>query len=315
MRMNKILRKITKRARRESGQVFVISAVALTSLVLIAGFTIDVGTWFLAHRQQQSRVDAAALAGASVLPGNTAGATTLAQQYKTKNGGDGEAATITFSSKYNANDTITIRATRTLPTYLTKLMGQQSVNISSTAIVRAEALTAASGVAPFAVINTQPELVSKAWFQSTTLDLNKVGPGGFKIINVDGTTGGTSPATLANWILNGCSCTASAQSWYWFWNSDPGAKFNSSAVANALNQRIGQILLFPVYDTVQSGGANLEYHILGFAGFHVTGYHFNGSKGATLTGDFEPVTWAGATSGGGGTYFGSASPRLIAEGT
>ena len=47
--------------------------------------------------------------------------------------------------------------------------------------------------------------------------------------------------------------------WYY---SDPGAKFNSSHVKNALDARIGDDLLFPVYRSVRGGGANFEYEVV-----------------------------------------------------
>jgi hypothetical protein len=38
-----------------------------------------------------------------------------------------------------------------------------------------------------------------------------------------------------------------------------------------MDARLESNMLFPVYDKTKSGGANLQYHIIGFAGFHVTG--------------------------------------------
>ena len=56
----------------------------------------------------------------------------------------------------------------------------------------------------------------------------------------------------------------------WLWG-DPGAKFNASAIGTALNSMIGNILLFPVYDQNQAGGSNMQYHIIAFVGFKLTG--------------------------------------------
>jgi len=51
--------------------------------------------------------------------------------------------------------------------------------------------------------------------------------------------------------------------------SDPGAKWNSSQVQDALKGRFGTELLFPVYDTLTGTGANAEYHVIGWVGFHL----------------------------------------------
>src|SRR5262249_31357776 len=155
-----------------------------------------------------------------------------------------------------------------------------------------ENLADAWGAAPFAVINTQPQLAGPGcpcYGVSTQLTLNKVGPGGFQIINVDGSRGGTGQSILAGWILNGCDCQTDAPAWYY---NDSGAKFNGSEVGRAMDARLRDNLLFPVYDDVRGGGTNLQYHVIGFTGFYVTGYDFQGNNG-TIDGSFVHVDWQG----------------------
>jgi hypothetical protein len=74
--------------------------------------------------------------------------------------------------------------------------------------------------------------------------------------------------------------------------SNPGAKWNSSQISAALNQRIGTELLFPVYDKVTGNGANAQYHVVGWVGFHLTAHSEQGSSGS-LTGWFTQVIWDG----------------------
>ena len=102
-----------------------------------------------------------------------------------------------------------------------------------------------------------------------TLPLGKTGaPGAFDLLNLDLSHGGTSPTILANWILKGFDGYLPLGKYY----SDPGAKWNSSQVQSALNQRVGTDLLFPVYDTLSGSGANAQYHVIGWVGFHLTGF-------------------------------------------
>jgi len=54
--------------RREDGQVTVLAAVFIVVLLGMAGFVIDVGSWFRQQRAVQTTVDSAALAGAQALP-------------------------------------------------------------------------------------------------------------------------------------------------------------------------------------------------------------------------------------------------------
>jgi hypothetical protein len=79
-------------------------------------------------------------------------------------------------------------------------------------------------------------------------------------------------------------------------------------VNGALSSRIGKILLFPVYDDLRSGGTNMQYHIIAFVGFKVTGFKFNGSNNGTITGSFQKVTWRGS---GGSTSPGAYSATTV----
>jgi hypothetical protein len=288
--------------------VLALVAISMVAICAVAGFAVDVGSWYQAHRSQQAIADSAALAAVGDLPANTDQATTDAQAYAAKNGG--AISSISFSTKYLPNDTVTAQTQATAPSHFLGVIGINSAEVGATAVARADNLGAAYGSAPFGVINTQPELAGSGcpcFGVSTTLDLNKVGPGGFGIINIDGSSGGTSPGTLASWITQGCGCTTAAPVWL---NSDPGAKFNSSQVKDAMDQMIGHTLLFPVYDQTQGNGANLEYHVIGFAGFTVTDYTFKGNSG-TITGSFTKVDWGGAGTTDTTTYFGATTSQLI----
>lgn len=282
----------------------------MLTLCAMAGFAVDVGAFYLGQRKQQAIADSAALAGAGDLPANTSAATADAQTYATRNGGS--TASVTFSSKYLNDDTITVTASATIPTHFAGIVGIRSATVSATSVARAENLSSAWGSAPFGVINTQPELNDcggPCFGQPTTLEVDTTGPGGFDLINIDGSQGGTSPDTLAQWIQYGCSCTTSTPVWLY---GDPGAKFNSSQVQNAMNAMIGQNLLFPVYDSVQGEGANLQYHIIGFCGFNLTGFDLRGDSG-TISGSFVKVDWKGDGTSNTSTYFGATTSRLLSD--
>ena len=113
--------------------------------------------------------------------------------------------------------------------------------------------------------------------------------------------------TLADWIQNGCNCSTSAPVYLY---SDPGAKFNSSQVKDAMDAMMGKNMLFPVYDTTSGNGANLQYHVIGFAGFNLQGYSFKGN-GGTIDGYFNKVDWEGTGTSDTSTYFGATTSRLV----
>ncbi len=73
-------RLVRGQARREDGQVLVMTTIALVVMLAFAGFVIDLGRVYVAQRQLQQSVDAAALAASQDLPNSTAALTT-AQNY------------------------------------------------------------------------------------------------------------------------------------------------------------------------------------------------------------------------------------------
>ena len=98
----------------------------------------------------------------------------------------------------------------------------------------------------------------------------------------------SGPGTLAGWIQNGLNASMPLGNYY----SDPGAKWNSAQISSALDSRIGTELLFPVYDKLIGTGANAQYEVVGWVGFHLTGHSEHGSTG-TITGWFTTVVWQG----------------------
>src|SRR5262249_32390337 len=142
-----------------------------------------------------------------VIPSQGQGAAqALALQYaNSKNTGSLSAGDVTFPQSWQ----ISVVDRATSPSFFAKVLGFGNVDISATAKAQAFVMSSAQGAGPFAVVNTQPELVcgQACWNSSnpTTLDLLKIGPGGFKIINIDGSVGGTQNQVLAGWIADGYS--------------------------------------------------------------------------------------------------------------
>jgi Putative Flp pilus-assembly TadE/G-like len=288
----------------------VLAAVSMVALCAMAGFSIDVGSWYQAHRSVQAIADASALAAVKNLPGNTSQATTDAQTYASKNSGSLSAGNMAYSTKYMSGDTVTVTASKVAPAYFLKVIGINSTTVTATSVATAENLQSARGAMPFGVINTQPELSGAGcpcFNVPATLSVTKVGaPGGFGIVNIDGSSGPASPSTIAGWITNGCNCTTNAPQWY---GGSPGARFNASAVKTAVNGAIGKIMLFPVYDQVTGNGANITYHVVGWSPFKITGWNGGGSS-ATISGYFVKTDWTGVATTSTTNYFGATTSVL-----
>jgi Flp pilus assembly protein TadG len=301
-------------ARNQTGQATILTLVFLTVLLGMAALVLDVGSWYRADRDTQSTADSAALAGAQALPDSTADASSLASNYASKNGGGLDG--VSFSSSYGTNDTIKVTVKKPAQGIFTRLFGVSSINVGSKATARTALISSAKYVAPIVVKNMHPKLLGTAGCPCfdpsnvTTIPLGRNGaPGAFDLLNLDGSRGGTSPGILADWMLKGYDGYLDIGQYY----SDPGAKWDSSQMHDALDQRIGTTLLFPVYDDLIGNGSNAQYHVIGWVGFHLLSYEARGSSGS-ITGYFTEVIWSGlqATSGSGQPpNFGARSVQLI----
>ena len=311
--------------RSDRGQATVLTLVFLVVLLGMAALVLDLGSWYRADRAAQSTADAAALAGAQALPEDAGKATTLAQQYATKNGGFGSGG-VSLSSKIVSNDTITVSVKRPTPGFFAKLFGVRSVTVGATAVARSEGVSSVKYVAPITVHYKHPLLnctgpsthptCNPTYGTTTTLDLEDLhqkgggnGSGAFGLINLNygDPTGDVGAGTLADWLLHGYDDFLPLGNYY----SAPSANFNNSQFQDAVTAVLGKEVLFPVYRLLTGPGSNAKYDIIGWVGFVVTSFDPSGSKG-TITGHFTSYTAQGVqVTSGGNPYFGVKKVELV----
>jgi hypothetical protein len=299
------------RVTNDRGQALVMMILFLGVLMALSAAVLDVGAWYRADRKLQATADAAALAGAHGLPDSQAEAMGLALEYGNKNDGGVASGGVTFSTTITPSDTISVHAQKPVPGFFSRVFGINSVNVGANAKARTGAMNAAKWAAPVAVDELHEKLQCKptpCFNEPTTLDFEKVGPGAFRLINIDQSHGGTGPQTVGDWIENGLDAYMPL-GWYY---SDSGIKPNSSNVTTAFDARIGDVLLFPIYRATRAQGSNFEYQVVGWAGFHLTGYQIQGSKNSRLFGWFTEIIWEGIQSeSGGDPDFGARAISLV----
>jgi len=294
-----------RRVRSEDGQAVLLTVIFLVVLLGAVAITLDVGVWYREQRQAQATADAAALAGAQALPGDTTQAGTLAAQYATSNGGGLNPDDVTFRSDFQPDDTVVVKVKRTAPSFFAQIFSISSVDVHATAAARAGTPEQVRGVSPIVVNKLQPQLSGPGcpcFHVETTLPLAKDGaPGAFGMVNLDPSSNNGVP-DLGDWIRSGFDGYLPLGDY----NSDPGAKFNSN-LQDALSARLGTELLFPVYDTLTQVGSNAQYDVIGWVAFHLDCFgeptgsttcaptHGNASS---LTGYFTRVIWNGLQSSG-----------------
>jgi secretion/DNA translocation related TadE-like protein len=309
------------RTQNQRGQATVLTLVFLTVLLGMAALVLDIGSWYRADRDTQSSADSAALAGAQALPDDTAQASSLATAYATKNGGGLQSVSI--SSSINPNDTIKVKISRQAPGIFTKLFGYSGATVGSTATARVGPLAQAMYVAPIVVNIKHPALHCggtqqrpvPCFGQPTELDLldlhspgGKDAAGSFGLINLTGDpTGNVGATVLSDWMERGYDHMMPLGTYY----AAPSSNFNNSQFQGALGDRIGDDVLFPIYDTLIQPGSNAQYNVVGWIGFHVTSYNANGSSG-WVRGWFTRVIWRGIQSTtSSGTNWGSKTIQLV----
>ena len=304
--------------KNESGQAIVLMALSLAVIMGMAAFVIDVGSWYHTKRHLQGTADAAALAGAQLLPTNSSGAQSQALTYANKNGGNVAGADIAVTSTVFQNDTISVKAKKTDAGIFSGVLGIASANIKASAKARVGPPLQARYVAPM-VVDCEHPLIHNCNGDSTpdfgvntTMDYDPMGaPGAYGMLNLDGGNGTPGSSDEAAWILRGFDKYLGLGNY----RSDPGAKFSSSNIQDALEARRGTVLLFPVFKVLSGTGQNAVYEIIGWIGFHLTAFEVHGNN-ATLHGDFTEFFAQGilSTSGGGGgpsSSFGVKSIQLI----
>lgn len=293
------------RFSNQRGQAMVLSVLFLTVLVAMAALVLDVGSWYRADRAAQTTADASALAAAQALPDDPAFAVDLAIEYGDKNGGSVEADDVSFSSKWSSNDTVRVHVDRPSEGFFAKLFGIDSVTVGARASARAGTPAQALWVAPI-VVNEQHPMLQKCkpdpCDEPTMLEYYNLkekggaggngpsepdGAGSFGFINLGAETNpGTS--TLSQWIRQGYDKYMALGDY----DARTGNPFSSTNVGGALEDKMGEELLFPIYRKLTATGSNAKYDIIGWVGFRLTSMDLTGND-EKLYGNFTRVVWQG----------------------
>ena len=142
----------TIRQSDESGQSMLLLAMMLSVLMGFAALVIDVGMMTIERARIQGAADAAALAGARMLPGNPNAAIDDAAAYAALNGiNEGEIAAINVTTTGSANDTLQIELERDVAFGFARVLGLYGATVSVSATAHTGGVVGAGKLAPFAV--------------------------------------------------------------------------------------------------------------------------------------------------------------------
>lgn len=278
---------------RERGQVLIIVAGGITTLLLLAGLVLDGGIALFNRRDAQNTSDLMALAGTkfvadihqskSPTPANTWAAlsssatangciptgsvpcTWQAWFVGGSGGGPVDLGPVTSASGVPSNALgVRVVVNRQPETFLVGLAGINRWDVSTQATAIAEAPDKAPG-GQLLPIAFKSDPVGYQPGQVYDLTDGKDAPGGFGYISW---TGSNDPNALATSI---CTPDNPSFSVPYSFTGDPG-KSNSTGVRACLDGWINsaQTVLIPIYDTVTGSGNNTVYNIIGVAAFVIT---------------------------------------------
>ncbi len=172
----------------ESGQTLVMFALALTVLVAFLALTFDIGKMALDRRSVQNAADAAALAGAQMLPDDPNTAIADATTYAILNGiSPSELGAVTVSSTHVSNDTIEVTLSRDVDFVFAPVIGMFSgtVNVSATAL--SGGVVGVALMAPLAVEQSVFDGLSQGDTATLKYNAHSSSDGNFLPLALDGT--------------------------------------------------------------------------------------------------------------------------------
>ena len=296
--------------RDERGQSLVFMVVLMTGFVLIVALVVDVGMWLQVQRKVQSVADAAALAGVQSLPFDQARAGSDARTYAQLN----SPSTTLDSVSFPTASSIQVRASHSVPGFFSTLAGILGVTAKAHASARIgpAATLDNSGLSKAGTAVISPLIVNQSavaclpgclGIDQTLLfdDADHLGsklgvmcPGGCP-------SGGRGRNQLRGWF----NCSPCLPGTYGpgtggttTVESAPATATDGGQVRGALQSRVGDTLIVPVFDDA----GPTSYHLLSFAALVVTGVSWRNDNPScrpdckSVTGHFTTYTAPGALS-------------------
>jgi len=305
--------KIGKDVSNERGQVAIIVALLIISLLGMTALVIDMGSLYEERRFLQTIADSAALAGAQELPEKPDEAIQKAIEYA---GNHRDLSSINIEVTIERwevdNDQITVKVNNpNTPVYFAKVLGIYSADVAATATARVGKPRALSNLVPWGA--SIPEGVSwEDWLSAGDEKILKFGAGGaiegnFYALDLDGQHGGGSssytyciingydePLKVGDMILpetGNIHTTVDAtvkrvgelpENWMSF---DDMVKYNENGDI-ILDKNNGQFVMVPViYELEDPHGQSQQIEILAFAPFILTEIRGHGGH-AEIVGKF-----------------------------
>jgi len=276
-----------QRMTDDRGAVGVFLAITMVVLFAMLGLVVDVGALYDERRQLSNGADAAVLAIAEgcarqVIACNESTATAIADDFADANADDGAAfvddVMLDVSGRTVRVELSTLDAEggRLLEPVFAEVVGYEGTTVGASATAIWGYPSSMRGVLPLIISQCEFPIGMPVPSAPTVLRFhegNNSDPcnaqAGQDTDGDDRLSGGFG------WLdtISGCSLDMVAGGWV---DADPGSSPTTGCSPSDFLALLGTEVPLPIFDDLKGTGNNGEYHISGFAMFHVTGYNFGG---------------------------------------
>ena len=174
-------------AHSERGQVLVIFAILLPTLIGMAGLAVDVGTYAADRRHLQNAADAIALAAAQELP-DTDAANTVALDWADENDIDPDDVTLQFIavSAGNPNPKVRVTIERDHGFHFINVLGIDSREVEGRSAAIKASYGGSNGIVPWTVTQDTVDAAGNGAMVTMKYDAEGGESGNFGAIRIDG---------------------------------------------------------------------------------------------------------------------------------
>lgn len=274
-----------------------IVALLLVLFIGIAALLIDLGRLFVVRGELQNAADSAALAGVVelVYHGSSEAAST-AVSYATQPGNfrlttpiPGPDAVGVSALGPETLEVLVRRAAGTtaggVSTLFAGIWGIETAGVETIAVATMDHKIIGTGpgnLVPFGIHKNLTDSDGDGSYdvgRSVDIYPHSWSPGNFGLLDLNG--GSNSNAETVSWIENGFDgvfTIPESTGGYLQLEGDPG--ISGDSISNAAKSRVGDRLLFPVFDMVSGEGANTSFRVMDLVGGIITDVNLTGSDEA-----------------------------------
>ena len=298
--------KIKKIQSDEAGSVLLLVLMLMIALLGFTALVTDAGLIYINQAKMANAMDSAVLSGVQELPNNPERAITVAENYAEQNGVTAQEVDFEVDSQ---NRTISATANRQLGLFFARALGFQIAAISAHAQARIAAISAATGVVPFGVLEGDltfgQQMILKegggdgdtGWFNALSLGSNGAST------YLDNIKYGYSEEIKAG-------LTVPTESGNMSGPTSEGIEYRNNqchhvprCTVDSFAEGCSRILIIPVIRiTDMDNQGNVSFvEVVGFAAFLVDQFIGSGNENE-VRGSFIKYVIPGKTSGDGGDY-------------